>query len=248
MVKLSLGKVAAGLALAGLVTAGSAWGGAFVAHAAPSANATQTQPTSLRAYLMDHFLANLAAKLGIDRSTLVKDVNDSLAQAVQDAQKDGKMTAEQADRLTKRIQDAQSKGRLGFFGFERPRAWGGKWGRFGGPVLKDAANVIGVSVDELASALKNGQSLAQVAQAHGVSQDALVNGLVDAMKKKLDQAVQNGRLTADQEQKILSQSKDRLTKLVTQPGLRFHRGPRTEHPSWDGAPSETPPTNPASIS
>lgn len=239
--KPSLRKAAAGLVLAGVLAAG-VWGGALAVRAAPSTGVPATTGTgqiqSLRAYLMDHFLANLAAKLGIDRGTLVKDANDSLSQAVQDAEKDGKLSADQAARLLQRIQDAQSQGRPAFLGFGRG-AWGGRWHRIAGPLLKDAAQIIGVSVDDLVAALKNGQSLSQVAEAHGVSQDALVNGLADAMKKRLDQAVQNGRLTADQEAKILAQAEDRLTKLVTQPGLKFH-GPRTEHPSTDGAPSEAP--------
>jgi ribosomal protein L10 len=78
--------------------------------------------------------------------------------------------------------------------------------------LKAAADYLGVPAAQLRTDLKNGQTLAQVANATpGKSADGLVQALVAAAKSKLDAAVAAGKLTAAQESQVLS----RLTTLVT---------------------------------
>src|SRR3954453_2045151 len=68
--------------------------------------------------------------------------------------------------------------------------------------IKDAAQVaagkIGVSVDELKTAVKGGQSVADVANTHGVNPADVEKAIVDAATAKVDAAVTAGTLTPQQ--------------------------------------------------
>ena len=70
---------------------------------------------------------------------------------------------------------------------------GGFGGR--GPGLEAAADAIGISVDELRTALRDGSSLAEVAAANDVDVQTVIDALVAEATAHLDEAVENGRLT-----------------------------------------------------
>jgi lambda repressor-like predicted transcriptional regulator len=55
-----------------------------------------------------------------------------------------------------------------------------------------------VSQDELLTALRDGGSLAAVAEEQGVELDTLVQALVEAAQERLDAAVADGRLIQEQ--------------------------------------------------
>jgi len=80
--------------------------------------------------------------------------------------------------------------------------------------VKDAAGVIGIEPKELLSDLKAGQSIAEVATAHGVDPQTVIDKLVTDASARVDQAVTNGKLTAEQAAKIKAALPDRVTKLV----------------------------------
>jgi hypothetical protein len=83
----------------------------------------------------------------------------------------------------------------------------------GGP-LQTAATFLGMSVSDLQTALKSGKSLADVAKAQGKSVDDLVTALVAPAKKKLDQAVTDGKITSAQETTILNNLTTAVTDFV----------------------------------
>lgn len=74
-----------------------------------------------------------------------------------------------------------------------------------------AAKALGLSKSALRAELRSGKSLAQVAAAHQVSVETLVKDLVAVAQSHLDAAVQSGRLTQAQADRISS----RLTALIT---------------------------------
>jgi hypothetical protein len=61
-----------------------------------------------------------------------------------------------------------------------------------GPKLDAAAEAIGVSVDELRTALENDQTIAQVAQAHNVSVDTVIDAMVADAREHIT-ALVNGQ-------------------------------------------------------
>jgi len=117
-------------------------------------------------------------------------------------------------------------------GVAGPPAGGGP-GFPGGPgVTGDsfaaAATYLGISVDDLRTKVSGGQTLAAIANATaGKSRDGLVKALVDDASAKIDQAVKDGKITADQATQLKSGLNDRIVRLVdsTAPlgGPRGHR-------------------------
>ena len=239
------GKILVGAVAAGVLTVVAAWGRPWAPPTASAAVSTSVPTAAWQSSLMDRFLTHLANRLDIDRKTLVQTVNDSLVQAVQDVRQEGQLTAEQADRLQQRIQEAQQKGRLGLGMLAHPRRWGGRGWPGVGAILQDAASLMGISVDDLVAALQKGQSLAQVAQSHGLSQDDLVNGLSHALKQRLDEAVADGRLTSQQAQQIWTSRKNQLEQLVTQTGWGLRRKPGHDHALEEGDPSREANSDPS---
>jgi prolyl-tRNA editing enzyme YbaK/EbsC (Cys-tRNA(Pro) deacylase) len=80
--------------------------------------------------------------------------------------------------------------------------------------LADLADVIGISTDDLRAALRDGQTLAQVAEANGVDRQQVVDALVANGTERLDAAVAAGRIdhaTADERKASLP---DRAADLV----------------------------------
>lgn len=63
---------------------------------------------------------------------------------------------------------------------------------------KVAAEVLGVTRDELRTAAREGRTLADLAREKDVSQDVLVDALATAENRRLAQAVRAGRLTQQQ--------------------------------------------------
>ncbi len=89
-----------------------------------------------------------------------------------------------------------------------------------GPKLDAAAQALNVSVDDLRSKLEGGQTLAQVAQQQGVDVQTVVNAMVADATAHIDQAVQDGKLTADQATERKAGLQDRITKLVNEGSRR----------------------------
>ena len=81
-------------------------------------------------------------------------------------------------------------------------------------LVKVAARYIGVTPQALATDLKAGKSLAQVATAHGKTAAGLKDALLKPFKSHLDKAVAAKRITAAQAQMRLSKISARLDKLL----------------------------------
>lgn len=96
--------------------------------------------------------------------------------------------------------------------------------------LATAASTIGVTEEELRTALHSGQSLAQVAQSKGVAPQKVIDAMVAEAKTKLADAVKSGDLTQAQADERSTKLSERITEMVNHtggpgPGPRgMHRG------------------------
>jgi hypothetical protein len=152
-----------------------------------------------------------AGRLGISPDKLTSALKKALMDRVDAAVAAGRITKAEGDELKARIQSDD------FPVIGGPHEGFAHFGFFG--KLDAAASYLGLTEAQLENELQSGKSLAQVAKDHGKSVDGLVNALVDAAKKKLDDAVAAGRLTKDQETQMLSGLKERITNLVNAKGL-----------------------------
>ena len=84
----------------------------------------------------------------------------------------------------------------------------------GRPHLEPAATAIGISVDDLRAALRDGKSIAEVAVAEGSTRQAVVDALVAAARDRIEQAVEAGKLDRERADAALRGVEDRVGRMV----------------------------------
>jgi polyhydroxyalkanoate synthesis regulator phasin len=149
--------------------------------------AAQSATPTPRANGYQQFINALAQKLNVSPATLQDDINQ-----------------------VRQAQGMPANGRMPFGGPGGPR------GGFGaGLSLQAAATALNISPQQLRTELQ-GKSLAQVATAHGTTGAALAATLKDDAHKRIDQAVTNGRLTADQANTAKTNVDQHIDQMVNQ--------------------------------
>jgi hypothetical protein len=133
---------------------------------------------------------------------------------------------------------------------------GGKGFRGGPGRLDAAAGAIGITPEELRTALQGGQSLADVAKSKGVDPEKVVSALVAELKAHLDQEVASGEHTRAEADQKLAGATERIRAFVN--GERplkggpggFGRGHRhgPDGPRPDDAPAAPPSATPSNFS
>lgn len=200
------------VAVAVILTAGLAAGGVLAQTPTPTPGAG-APPAPL--FSANDFFARLAAKLGLDASRVQTAAKDAQKELIDEAAQAGRLPAAVATRLKERV-DAGD--------FVLGHGPGGKHGRGGfgrggfGVDQPALASWLGITPEQLHSELHEGtgQSLAQVAQAHGKTREALIAFLTDQVKTRLDQAVTDGRLTRQQADEMLARFQQNVSQLVDQ--------------------------------
>lgn len=140
------------------------------------------------------------------------DVGSRLAEGLQPLVDAGTITQAQLDAVVQALQDARPV--RGGPGHDGPRGgWGGR-GHAGRISLETAATTIGVPADELRAALRDGQTLAEVATANGVEPQAVIDALVAEATTRLDEAVADGRVDQAAADERLTDLTARITDAV----------------------------------
>lgn len=126
----------------------------------------------------------------------------TLEDVLADLVTDGVITEDQSAQIATALRE-----RMGAFeghhgGFDR-----GVW-------LETVAEEIGIDVATVRDALRDGQTIAEVAVANGSSAEAVVAALVTEMNANLDQAVADGKLTTEQADEIRADAPDRIAAMV----------------------------------
>lgn len=143
-------------------------------------------------------LAQVAEANGVDRQTLI----DALV-AAGNAQLD-ELRATLPDRMAEAVDRTLPEG-------------GGRHGGRGGMGRFNdgtAAEVLGLTTDELREQLRSGKTLAEVATAQGVDRQTLVDALVASATERLTQAVTDGKLTQAEADERLAELPDKIGSLV----------------------------------
>lgn len=125
----------------------------------------------------------------------------------------GTITQAQADEVLAALKAARPDKEKGL----------GKGFRFG--KLDTAASALGMTADELRTALRGGQNLAAVAQGKGIDVAKVVDALVAQMKSRLDQRVASGKNTQAEADKLLADGRARIQAFVTGETPAGGRGP-----------------------
>ena len=100
--------------------------------------------------------------------------------------------------------------------------------------VEDVATYLGLKPAEVATQLRSGKSLADIAKAQGKTVEGLKTAITDAATKQLDAAVTAGKLTKEQETKLLAGLASHLDDLVN--GVHEGFGFRHGHDGMPGRP------------
>jgi hypothetical protein len=96
-------------------------------------------------------------------------------------------------------------------------------------IVAEAAGAIGVAPDDLLKKLKQGSSIADVAKGQGISEEQLVQKLMEVRIANLDNAISNGKLTAEQAADIKRRMTDHLTAAIQTKGIPKHKHKHGHH-------------------
>jgi hypothetical protein len=139
----------------------------------------------------------------------------------------GTITEAQADAVAEALQEARPEPMPGF----------GPWGPgglfdVGVAVLDEAADAIGIEEDELLDAMRDGQTIAEVAEREGVDPQTVIDALVAATRERLDEAVADGRIEQADADERLAEATERITEFVNEGAATFRE--RFPLPRGDG--------------
>jgi transposase len=186
-------------------------------------------------------IAEIAQAKGVSLNTVVDAVIAAETERLKQAVTDGRLTQAQADTMLANLKltlpsRLQTKPVLGLLK-------GGK----GGPGFGRGANsaaiakALGITEAELRTEVQTGKTIAQIAQAKGVSLNTVVDAVVAAETERLKQAVTDGRITQEQADAKIEQLKTNLPQMFQQTlPLPGKRGPGGRGLLPNNAPAQQP--------
>ncbi|MDP4099285.1 hypothetical protein OIN60_21450 [Paenibacillus sp. P96] len=192
---------------------------------------------ALKSELKDNTLAEIAKEQGVSTETLQSNLEawlednmtaprrtkeDSDEDSTDEESQDAK-TPDFADMAVKML---ESKGGFGM-GQGRGGMMGG--GMMGGGMFgdnKELTSLLSLTADELKAAIKEGSSLADIAEEQNVDVNEVVDLLVSSMTEKLGTQLEEGKLTDEQYEERKAALEDRVTQMVN--GEHPEKPARTE--------------------
>jgi transposase-like protein len=153
-------------------------------------------------------LAQIAQAHGKTADDIVKAARAKMQDRLKQAVAKGRLTQASADAALAQFDQAAPKIMADASLRQQIRRANAKRRSVVNPLVKATADVTGLQPQEVQQALKSGQSLAQIAQAHGKTSD-------DILAKLREQGNQR-----------LQQTLERAKTLIEQPGLRGNRTPK----------------------
>jgi polyhydroxyalkanoate synthesis regulator phasin len=175
-----------------------------------------------------------ALQLGVEPSELSEALEQALENRIDEAVDDGRLTEEQADGLRERLGSGGFPllGGLGLLGrgFGLHVGPGLERGHF--ELLETAASYLDLTEAELREALED-RTLAEIAEDQGKTAAGLVEQLVATQAKRIDEAVENGKLTQEQATALKDDLDERMQALVN--GELHRHADGLPHRFWPGS-------------
>lgn len=173
---------------------------------------------------------------GIDRADAINAMTTAAETHIGEAVEAGRITQEEADarlaelpdHIEERLDaDPSERGSRGK-GQRGSKGKGQREGRGHGHAA-EVFETLGLDPDTVREGLQSGMSLAEVAEANGVSQEELVAALVSESMDRIDTAIEAGKITEEQAEEKTANLEERITERVTaEHGEHQERGERGE--------------------
>ena len=183
---------------------------------------------------IESFLGRVAEKLGIGEDELRSAVTEAEQEVIDERVAEGKLTAEQGERLRERIEEKGLLGprggklagpRGGLLEGQRDRFCDGVFGcirdrahdRVRDHTMEAAAAVLGLELEELLSELKDGKTIAEVAE-ESMSVDEFTAAMLAQVRQELDALVAEGKLTQEQADANFERVEENIDRIVNAQG------------------------------
>ena len=197
-----------------------------------SGNAGAASNAAVITVAPDDTSSNSTGTDGTDDATPTDDHTARLQEVLQPLVADGTLTQAQLDKVVAALESAgpvggpeggpgRGPGR-GPNGDQRGPGMGGG--------LDTVASVLGLTPDEVRTAVEGGQTIAQLAEANGSSAQAVIDALVAEVKAHFDEEVAAGEHTQEDADARIADATTRITEMVNNtqaggPGGPGGRGP-----------------------
>jgi Protein of unknown function (DUF2680) len=159
----------------------------------------------------ERFIAETAERLGVTPEELTEAMTGAQVEIIEQAVAEGRLTQEQAAKLKARIAEY---GPLSVIGRGHRDRDGQLFCRGARLVVTSAAEVLGKEPAEVAEAVKSGESLAEQAEAQGMSVEDFKAALLDAIKRMLQAKVDEGKITQEQADHIVAGIEEHIDRIV----------------------------------
>ena len=156
------------------------------------------------------FREAVAGILGISVEEYDAAVEQAREQVVGEALDEGWLTEEQAEKMQERFEQGPG-GRMGG-GFMKPPR--GFMGRGETSLVGVAAEALDMSVENLHAELKDGKTIAEVAEEKGVDTQGIIDTYLAQLEESLAQSVEDGKITQNQADWMLEQAAERAPEQL----------------------------------
>lgn len=197
----------AGALIGAALVGGTLISAALAAPAESDATTTTVSGGVISSDYVDAYLDALAAELGVDRAALGPAAQTAANAAIDAAVAAGDIDATRGEELKAEIAALENPENL-LVG----RVLGGHHGWHGGPgiglrfgeTLDAAASALGLTADEVVSALRDGTSLQALAEQQGVDYATVSDAVLAAVQTALDERVAAGDITQERADEVIA--------------------------------------------
>jgi hypothetical protein len=176
------------------------------------------------------FLGRVAEKLGIGEDELRSAVTEAEQDIIDERVAEGKLSEEEGEALKERIESGDLLAPL------RDRLAGPRArfcdrvfdcirGRVRDYTAEAAATVLGLELEELVDELKDGKTLAEVAEEQGMTVDEFTAAMLPEVRQELDALVAEDKLTEEQADAVYERVEENIDDIVSAQGRRPLLGP-----------------------
>lgn len=159
-------------------------------------------------------IAEIAEAQGVDVQSVSDYLVDLANERIDQAVANGDLTEEEA---AEKRSEAAEKVEATINGERSDRGHKGQRGHRGGQKgerSETLADVLGITAEELREAKQAGTTIAELAEANGVSVDAVVEALVAEAAERVEGAVESGRLTDEEAADKLAEIEEKIEAIV----------------------------------
>ncbi len=177
-------------------------------------------------------LADVAEEQGVAVSDLTAAITEATEARLDEAVAEGKIDEERADNMSAQLServDQMMTATVDDLGKRHKSAHrAAHRGADRGEHTEELAEFFGLSVDELQESRTEGQTLAELAEAQGIAEDDLVAFILNGLQERVDEAVAEGRVDADEAAERMADAESRIAEKVNaEPGDKSTRSRRS---------------------